>query len=328
MTSKCTRNCIEDNEESDVPKRKNSTPDSETEKGDEKLICAICLQTCVHPARLPCGHIFCFLCIKGIAFQNRRCAMCRRHIPLEYLEQPELLPKETAEQETVFEDGYQWFYEGWNGWWQYDERTSTELETAYKNGERSCELLIAGFMYVLDFDNMIQVRKQDASRRRRIKRDLATIPKKGIAGIRIHSDTQRADDQTDDAGVASADGSSATNGLAVGGATGTTVGVSSNLRVATGPSGNRRQNNNSPIPIPPTNTPQTPHTPSANSGSSSPSQPHDDSSLRQVMQGINSLRLLETDREELYGDSDSSDARDSSLWTTSELDGDDDDEEC
>lgn len=28
------------------------------------LECPICLQTCIHPARLPCGHIFCFLCVK------------------------------------------------------------------------------------------------------------------------------------------------------------------------------------------------------------------------------------------------------------------------
>lgn len=28
------------------------------------LECPICLQACIHPARLPCGHIFCFLCVK------------------------------------------------------------------------------------------------------------------------------------------------------------------------------------------------------------------------------------------------------------------------
>jgi E3 ubiquitin-protein ligase RNF146 len=70
------------------------------------------------------------------------------------------------------------------GWWQYDERTSAELESAYKRGERSCELLIAGFLYVADFDGMVQLRRGDPSRRRRIKRDLATIPVKGVAGLR------------------------------------------------------------------------------------------------------------------------------------------------
>lgn len=34
-----------------------------------KLECPVCLQTCIHPARLPCGHIFCFLCVK-VCFKN------------------------------------------------------------------------------------------------------------------------------------------------------------------------------------------------------------------------------------------------------------------
>ena len=31
---------------------------------EEELECAVCLQKCVHPVRLPCTHIFCFLCVK------------------------------------------------------------------------------------------------------------------------------------------------------------------------------------------------------------------------------------------------------------------------
>ncbi|KAG8232538.1 hypothetical protein J437_LFUL012888 [Ladona fulva] len=73
---------------------------------------------------------------------------------------------------------------GLRGWWQYDERTSLDLEAAYKRGERSCELLIAGYLYVADFDGMVQLRRRDPSRRRRIKRDLASIPVKGVAGLR------------------------------------------------------------------------------------------------------------------------------------------------
>lgn len=72
------------------------------------------------------------------------------------------------------------------GWWQYDERTSKELETCYKSGERTCELLIAGFLYVADLDSMLQLRRNDPSRRRRIKRDLNTIPKKGFPSKFLH----------------------------------------------------------------------------------------------------------------------------------------------
>lgn len=34
------------------------------EDSEEELECAVCLQKCVHPVRLPCTHIFCFLCVK------------------------------------------------------------------------------------------------------------------------------------------------------------------------------------------------------------------------------------------------------------------------
>ncbi|XP_071451869.1 E3 ubiquitin-protein ligase RNF146-B-like [Hetaerina americana] len=167
--------------------------------------CAVCLQTCVHPSRLPCGHIFCFLCIKGTVATAqpgsvRRCAICRREIPLDFLDKPVLLcpifrnappppvqPRTDASATPNEQEGYLWFYEGRNGWWQYDERTSLELEGAYKRGERSCELLIAGFLYVADFDGMVQLRRRDPSRRRRIKRDLASIPVKGVAGLRTRS---------------------------------------------------------------------------------------------------------------------------------------------
>ncbi|XP_018325946.1 uncharacterized protein LOC108737545 isoform X2 [Agrilus planipennis] len=167
--------------------------------------CAVCLQTCVHPSELPCGHVFCFLCIKGMANQSKRCAMCRQEIPRDFVDRPKLL--QSPDNAESYDDGYQWFYEGRNGWWQYDERTSKELETSYKEGKSTCELLIAGFLYVVDLECMIQMRKTDPLRRRRIKRDLATVPKKGVAGLRIdtdlseyiinHSETQSSSSQVD-----------------------------------------------------------------------------------------------------------------------------------
>ena len=84
------------------------------------------------------------------------------------------------------------------GWWQYDERTSGELETAYKRSQRLCELLIAGHLYIIDFDQMLQYRKTDLARRRRIKRDLASIPKKGVAGLRTEQ-SEESSGQTENA---------------------------------------------------------------------------------------------------------------------------------
>lgn len=77
--------------------------------------CAVCLQTCIHPVKLPCSHIFCYLCVKGVAFQSKRCAMCRQEIPSDFLLHPQLLDRTQLEKESTLEDGYQWFYEGRNG---------------------------------------------------------------------------------------------------------------------------------------------------------------------------------------------------------------------
>ncbi|KAK0158461.1 hypothetical protein PV328_009460 [Microctonus aethiopoides] len=172
----------------------NSMEKSEKEKDDKQgsssiMECAVCLQTCIHPARLPCSHIFCYLCVKGVANQSKKCPMCRQEIPADFVEKPNLV--EVDEQKlsanNSVEEEYQWFYEGRNGWWQYDQRTSIELETAYKQGKRTCELLIAGFLYIADFGSMLQLRRNDPSRHRRIKRDLSNVPKKGVAGLRLNS---------------------------------------------------------------------------------------------------------------------------------------------
>jgi E3 ubiquitin-protein ligase RNF146 len=66
----------------------------------------------------------------------------------------------------------------------YDERTSMELEEMFKLGESSCEMLICGTLYVIDFKHSQQYRKDEPTKSRRIKRDLKTAKKKGIAGLR------------------------------------------------------------------------------------------------------------------------------------------------
>jgi len=180
-----------------------STPGSKME-----IECAVCLQPSIHPVRLPCNHIFCFLCVKGVTIQSQRCPMCRREIPQSFLEHPALIsdptgscptPDEEGEQETARSTSAQapetedlkWFYQGRNGWWEYDERTAQELELHHKKGDKNCELLIAGFLYSIDFENMLQCRRNEPNRRRQIKRDLAgnVTDKKGIAGIRTIGNT-------------------------------------------------------------------------------------------------------------------------------------------
>lgn len=156
--------------------------------------CPVCLQGASFPVQLPCSHIFCFLCVKGVANRSRRCALCRQDIPADFFNDPKLLCEKEIKEKSlnIFDDGYQWFYEGRNGWWQYDERTSFELEKHYKKGDKMFELLIAGFLYVIDLENMRQFRRNDQTRRRRIRRDLRNVPGvKGIAGLKFMEDALR-----------------------------------------------------------------------------------------------------------------------------------------
>uniref|UniRef100_T1JPD1 E3 ubiquitin-protein ligase n=1 Tax=Strigamia maritima TaxID=126957 RepID=T1JPD1_STRMM len=258
-----------------VDKKTTSTPVKET------LECAVCLQPCVHPVQLYCGHIFCYLCVKGVANQSKRCAMCRQEIPPDFLNKPQLIEAENAG--TAFEDGCQWFYEGRNGWWQYDERTSTELETAFKKETRNCELLIAGFLYTIDFESMVQYRRNEPSRRRRIKRDFASIPKKGVAGLRVQSTPVQPVDLDNRETADGEERVNNVNGVVNNSANSLVVHVARSLDM----SARTRERVKSPSPtlIPPTNTPQTPHTPSANSGRSSPDV-SDDSSVTQRFEDL------------------------------------------
>ncbi|XP_032455539.1 E3 ubiquitin-protein ligase RNF146 isoform X4 [Nasonia vitripennis] len=205
--------------------------------------CAVCLQLCIHPARLPCNHVFCYLCVKGVANQSKRCPMCRQEIPADFLERPQLVDMDQAQQKEAVSteteeshEEYQWFYEGRNGWWQYDQRTSLELETAYKQGKRSCELLIAGFLYIADFSSMFQLRRNDHSRRRRIKRDLYNVPKKGVAGLRLNNQPLREQEEPQQQNLVRE--------------------IRGAERPASPASDNMGDGNNTPIP--PSNTPQTP----------------------------------------------------------------------
>ncbi|CAL8313598.1 unnamed protein product [Lota lota] len=158
--------------------------------------CAICLQSCVHPVCLPCHHVFCFLCMKGASWQSKRCALCRQEVPEDFLERPKLLSPEelraVAGGSRAGRGDHAWYYEGRGGWWQYDERTSGELEDAFAKGTTSTEMLIVGILYVADLENMVQYRRNEHARRRRMKRDAVGVPKKGVAGLRLEPEVDTA----------------------------------------------------------------------------------------------------------------------------------------
>lgn len=70
--------------------------------------CPVCLQPSIHPVKLHCGHIFCFLCVKGVAIQSKRCPMCRQEIAENYLDDPDLLFPLDATALRTDENSYVW----------------------------------------------------------------------------------------------------------------------------------------------------------------------------------------------------------------------------
>ncbi|KAK6188135.1 hypothetical protein SNE40_004385 [Patella caerulea] len=185
LPTKVTNGAAFDSEE-DSEESEETDKQTEKDEASNSPDCPVCLQPSIHPVQLPCRHIFCFLCVKGVANRSRKCALCRQVIPPDFFLHPTLVRKEDLEHTVTFDDAYQWFYEGANGWWQYDDRTSVEIENHFKKQAKGFELLIAGYMYIIDFENMVQCRRNDRTKKRRIKRDLVNMPnKKGIAGLKI-----------------------------------------------------------------------------------------------------------------------------------------------
>jgi len=69
-----------------------SDKELDTSKKIFQTDCPICLETLCYPAKLPCEHVFCYLCIKGfLNTQNSRCALCRTEVPSNYLLNPNLM---------------------------------------------------------------------------------------------------------------------------------------------------------------------------------------------------------------------------------------------
>ncbi|XP_059172237.1 E3 ubiquitin-protein ligase rnf146-like [Physella acuta] len=241
--------------------------------GEENILeCPVCLQSCIYPVQLPCRHIFCFLCVKGVASRSKRCALCRQQIPPDFFCRPNLIRRDDLEQPVTFDDGYSWFYEGVNGWWQYDDRTSRELEVYHKAGHTSCELLIAGYVYLIDLTNMVQSRRNDRTKKRRIKRDLINLAgRKGVAGLKLSADTVGID--SDRPGAEGHETSSSQS--------------SSVRRPIPIQQADRSGDSHSLSPPTPHNTPQTPMTPSE-------SPPNSATTERDLSVHLERLRLVDS----------------------------------
>ena len=68
----------------------------------------------------------------------------------------------------------------------YEDRTSEEIEKAFVADEKSVKVQISGFVYVVDYESMVQRREDRPNRIRKIKRDLISCDGlKGVAGIYV-----------------------------------------------------------------------------------------------------------------------------------------------
>lgn len=157
----------------------------------DKPECSICLQTALQPVKLPCNHIFCFLCIKGAVHNGTNsCALCRAPLPRNYILHPEVINESSSSEDNSLEEvaDDKWYYEGRNGgWWEFDVRTAQQIEDKYNepasDEPKILELMIAGFIFIIDLDAMCQRRKDNPHIQRRLKRDKQIADKKGVAGI-------------------------------------------------------------------------------------------------------------------------------------------------
>ncbi|XP_059093034.1 E3 ubiquitin-protein ligase rnf146-like isoform X2 [Tigriopus californicus] len=150
------------------------------------LICSVCLDPPVHPVDLPCRHTFCYLCAKGLYESDTPiCSLCRAPIPRGYLKQADQIRRSRSDFEGCVSgvNSWQWFYEGRNGWWKFEQRHNQEIEASFGNQDEQLEALICGHLYIVDFKNMVQYRKDHMGRRRKIKRDVVLARCKGVAGL-------------------------------------------------------------------------------------------------------------------------------------------------
>ncbi|CAK9301285.1 unnamed protein product [Gordionus sp. m RMFG-2023] len=153
----------------------------------DSLECPICLQSCNHPIILECGHIFCFLCAKGFCLISKKCALCRHEISIDSLTNGKIIDlTKIQERYQSIKNDYHWLYEGQGGWWLYEDQNNDVIEKNLRDMKFLFEIMIAGNIYVIDLINMVQYRKTEPYKRRKMKRDkCCAVPTKGVAGIKI-----------------------------------------------------------------------------------------------------------------------------------------------
>ncbi|ETN76724.1 WWE domain protein [Necator americanus] len=167
--------------------------------------CPVCYQKMILPTTVPaCGHRFCFLCIKAVVIiaQSADTALFVRTGPKRVnaagddgapsskktkekkidgespVEGPSIVQTDSGEEDKgepdsepqqVVQQRFYWLYKGRDGWWRFDPRLEKDIEAGRAVTPESTEIIICGYTYVLDFDQMVQYRKEFPRKTREIK---------------------------------------------------------------------------------------------------------------------------------------------------------------
>ena len=146
--------------------------------------CPGCFDTPLYPLQLPCNHVYCFLCAKDLCesgISQSKCAICRQLFPREIIENK---PLQLAHFKDTMKRSITWFYEGKNGWWDFDERSAEAIEEAFVVAPRiTLQILLCGKLYAIDFKRMVQYRVDGSGRVRSIKRGNPDPFSRGVAGL-------------------------------------------------------------------------------------------------------------------------------------------------
>jgi len=173
MSSSCSDDdSMHDDSSSDV----NNVINTQFVTNDKE--CSICSEDFDNPIKLVCGHVYCFLCLKGsILNSTKECPLCRNKFSKTFLydmfhhpeklcidfsvtkepdkSEPDIIPNITTPNipldqsgdESIKElvddnssDDYTWVYSSKsNAWWIYDKKAILELEFNYEKWQKSTD---------------------------------------------------------------------------------------------------------------------------------------------------------------------------------------------
>eukprot|EP01006_Ploeotia_vitrea_P035410 TRINITY_DN65873_c8_g1_i1.p1 TRINITY_DN65873_c8_g1~~TRINITY_DN65873_c8_g1_i1.p1 ORF type:complete len:288 (+),score=142.71 TRINITY_DN65873_c8_g1_i1:18-881(+) len=186
----------DDDDDDDDKNDNDASNDNDNDDDDDDLEdCCICMEPMTLPFKTPCGHTFCFLCLKGVSLRSQQniwggggggsksqCPLCRADIDNKFFACATMDWRAYQRQNVRSGADFQWQYKGRKGWWLYESAQNAELEQFYADylansaanqPSKTYDLMIGATRYSIDFDNMVQYPSNAKHKRRTIRRQQA-----------------------------------------------------------------------------------------------------------------------------------------------------------